>query len=126
MARQLPRDTYAHVERRKVAIIWHQCRICRVSFKWEPFFAVFSERDLKFPSEEDKARNIVRCFPYPEVQSICIHCASKYGLDKASTVPVSIEEFDELITKMHAGEPPVPIHDNSIKKISVVARENDR
>ena len=126
MARQLPRDTYAHVERQRFAMFWRQCRICRVSFKWEPFFTVFSDRDLKFPTEEDKARGIVRYFAFSEPQSVCVHCAEVYGIDVASMKPVLIEDFDNSINKMHSGEQPVPVHDNNLKKVQIVAREFDR
>ena len=86
---------------------------------------VATDRDLKFPTEEDKAKGIVRYFAYPEPQSVCIHCATEFGIDAAATKPISHETFEGLINKMHCGERPVPIHDNSMKKLKVVAKEFD-
>jgi len=126
MARQLPSDKFAIVHRRRVALVWHRCRICGVSFKWEPFFQVFSERDLRFPTDEDKSRGIVRFFPYPESQTVCIHCAKQFGIAHAASFPVDLQAFDALIDKMHAGDPPLPVHDNTKKKMSIVSRDAGR
>jgi hypothetical protein len=124
MARQLPSDTYAQVLRKRVALIWHTCRICRVSFKWEPFFLISIERDLRFPSDEERNKGIIRFFPYPDQQTVCVHCAKQFGLDRASITPITNEEFDALIDKMHAGTQPLPVHDSTMKKMTMVSRDS--
>ena len=123
MARQLPGDTYVICEKRKTAFIWHECRICRVNFKWEPFFTIYTERDLKFPTDEDRERKIVRYYPHVVPQTICISCGEKFGLDKISTTATLHEEFNAMVDELHKEEAPTPTHDGTTGKMRIRSRE---